>query len=997
MGLLGCFGPDAESEAAVQRCRALEREVLQQDKDLAGLRQQLDATVARCKELQVEASKQTDVQHRAELTAELTQALQHTNSQSARLLQLTSELEELTVKAEQTRADHPVANLQHQVRTLEERLASQQLKAAQAATNSRGEIISLQQQLDQAKAALATETSYKTLLLQQLSEATQAAQHQQSAAEAQAAQLLSENKRLSSEVAQLLADNTQLASQVAALTPPANGSHGHDVTAAANGGVLPHEQHMGVATSNGGNQAAAVQTSEEFMGATQAALLTQQLNEASKQSKALQAELVAVQAAQEGLQQELQRAQLEKASVQQAYEAAYDEGQAATAFVLRLQAELAEAQAEVQRLRQDKAVLLVLESRLGTEQAAHSASREHCRRLEDRIASLTADAAAHQLLATSHEQLQQQCAGLQQRCQELEGQAEQVHSQLQALQHAHSLTLQEMDQLRSTLQSHLLMNETTASQTTALLSEYQQLKGSVATESGHKALLLQQLAEATQAAQHQQSAAEAQAAQLLFENKRLSSEDKHSALSNEMKMRDEMLELLQTQLAEVADLDLEGLLESAAGPGPAALVPLAAAAARTGKASGTASNTGVAKLAAHAALNRALETAPGSSRCPPHPMSSLLRQLPCLPCVMSSARLQAVSGAGRRALTTGDASCERCKVPEDSDSGILDRDEALQPDLTEAERNRSPPINPLGLQQETPALSSALLTSPGLQMETPALSSALLTSPGLQQQHQQPPAFPRLQQQQQQQPPALSSALLTSPRLQQQQQQPPALSSALLTSPRLQQQQQQPPALSSALLTSPRLQQQQQQHPSLSSALLISPGLQQETPALSSALLTSPELQMETPALPSALLTSPGLQQQHQQPPALPSALLTSPRLQQQQQQPPALPSALLTSPRLQQQPPALPSALLTSPRLQQQQQPPALPSALLTSPRLQQQQQQQQPPALPSALLTSPRLQQQQQQPPALPSALLTSPGLQQQPSLPLHTGLHSGLTTIQ
>ncbi|KAL6765681.1 hypothetical protein V8C86DRAFT_2456816 [Haematococcus lacustris] len=571
MGLLGCFGPDAESEAAVQRCRALEREVLQQDKDLAGLRQQLDATVARCKELQVEASKQTDVQHRAELTAELTQALQHTNSQSARLLQLTSELEELTVKAEQTRADHPVANLQHQVRTLEERLASQQLKAAQAATNSRGEIISLQQQLDQAKAALATETGHKTLLLQQLAEATQAAQHQQSAAEAQAAQLLFENKRLSSEVAQLLADNTQLASQVAALTPPANGSHGHDVTAVANGGVLPHEQHGSPqhrSISNGGNQAAAVQTSEEFMGATQAALLTQQLDEASKQSKALQAELVAVQAAQEGLQQELQRAQLEKASVQQAYEAAYDEGQAATAFVLRLQAELAEAQAEVQRLRQDKAVLLVLESRLGTEQAAHSASREHCRRLEDRIASLTADAAAHQLLATSHEQLQQQCAGLQQRCQELEGQAEQVHSQLQALQHVHSLTLQEMDQLRSTLQSHLLMNETTASQTTALLSEYQQLK------------------------------------------------DKHSALSNEMKMRDEMLELLQTQLAEVADLDLEGLLESAAGPGPAALVPLAAAAARTGKASGTASNTGVAKLAAHAALNRALETAPGSRLSP---------------------------------------------------------------------------------------------------------------------------------------------------------------------------------------------------------------------------------------------------------------------------------------------------------------------------------------------------------------------------------------------
>ncbi|KAJ9518359.1 hypothetical protein QJQ45_010315 [Haematococcus lacustris] len=592
MGLLGCFGPDAESEAAVQRCRALEREVLQQDKDLAGLRQQLDATVARCKELQVEASKQTDVQHRAELTAELTQALQHTNSQSARLLQLTSELEELTVKAEQTRADHPVANLQHQVRTLEERLASQQLKAAQAATNSRGEIISLQQQLDQAKAALATETGHKTLLLQQLSEATQAAQHQQSAAEAQAAQLLSENKRLSSEVAQLLADNTQLASQVAALTTPANGSHGHAVTAVANGGVLPHEQHGSPqcrSTSNGGNQAVAVQTSEEVMGATQVALLTQQLDEASKQSKALQAELVAVQAAQEGLQQELQRAQLEKASVQQAYEAAYDEGQAATAFVLRLQAELAEAQAEVQRLRQDKAVLLDLESRLGAEQSAHSASREQCRRLEDRIASLTAvsegaggktgDAAAHQLLATSHEQLQQQCAGLQQRCQELEGQAEQVHSQLQALQHAHSLTLQEMDQLRSTLQSHLLMNETTASQTTALLSEYQQLK------------------------------------------------DKHSALSNEMKMRDEMLELLQTQLAEVADLDLEGLLESAAGPGPAALVPLAAAAARTGKASGTASNTGVAKLAAHAALNRALETAPGSRKAGPDHWGCELREM----------------------------------------------------------------------------------------------------------------------------------------------------------------------------------------------------------------------------------------------------------------------------------------------------------------------------------------------------------------------------------
>ncbi|GFH24200.1 hypothetical protein HaLaN_21946, partial [Haematococcus lacustris] len=29
-------------------------------------------------------------------------------------------------------------------------------------------------------------------------------------------------------------------------------------------------------------------------------------------------------------------------------------------------------------------------------------------------------------------------------------------------------------------------------------------------------------------------------------------------------------------------------------------------------------------------------------------------------------------------------------VPEDPDSGIEDRDEALQPDLTEAQRNRKP-------------------------------------------------------------------------------------------------------------------------------------------------------------------------------------------------------------------------------------------------------------------------------------------------------------------
>ncbi|KAJ9526254.1 hypothetical protein QJQ45_009726 [Haematococcus lacustris] len=291
-----------------------------------------------------------------------------------------------------------------------------------------------------------------------------------------------------------------------------------------------------------------------------------------------------------------------------------------------------------------------------------------------------------------------------------------------------------------------------------------------------------------------------------------------------------------------------------------------------------------------------------------------------------------------------------------------------------------------GLQQETPTLSSALLTSPGLQQETPALSSALLTSPGLQQQHQQPPALssdlltsPGLQQQHQQ-PPALPSALLTSPGLQQQHQQPPALSSALLTSPGLQQQHQQPPALPSALLTSPVLQQQHQQPPTLSSALLTSLGLQQETPALSSALLTSPGLQQETPALSSALLTSPGLQQQHQQPPALSSDLLTSPGLQQQHQQPPALPSALLTSPGLQQQhqqPPALSSALLTSPGLQQQhQQPPALSSALLTSLGLQQE-----TPALSSALLTSPGLQQET---PALSSALLTSPGLQQQQQQP-------------